>query len=281
MRDIDTTTNLAYTYVFDKYSCVREFYFIHIFFNYLIAFSGLFCFISRLWPRFSFLHIYLGKSYILFMLLSTASSMLIHNTGLPLGVLISFVWVIGGLTIGQVLIWRHQYLIHQQATENVTKELIKLRTTSGIPPNFNLANRINKEKGLISMRKDLKQRMISYKAFHGAVMFMSWINIVGRIFASNQSGDFVCYTTPVYKNAANYHFPDPSSTNSTTYVPTFDPKYERLPWANKEQTWGVMLSLGPLIGARLVGTVFAYFNLRSQRKTPSAGEETLKLSLSS
>jgi hypothetical protein len=265
-EDSSTSTNLALTYVYDKYSCVREFYFIHIFFNYLIAFSGLFCFVTRLYPKLTFLHAYLGKLYILFMLCSTASSLLIHNTGLPLGVLISFLWVIGGLSLGQFLIWRHQYLIHKAATENVMEEILKMGIENGsLFSDFNLANRINQEKGFISAQKSFQQRMISYKAFHGCVMFMSWINIVGRMFASDQSGDFVCYTTPVYKNIENFHFPS-FSNESMISVPTYDPKYERLPWANKEETWGVMLSLGPLFGAFLVGSLVAYFNL--QKRSP-------------
>jgi len=59
-----------------------------------------------------------GRVYILAMLWSTATSLLVHNTGLPAGVLISFVWVMGGLTIGWILINIHQVKRHP-ARENL------------------------------------------------------------------------------------------------------------------------------------------------------------------
>ena len=58
---------------------------------------------------------------------------------------------------------------------------------------------MNKIQENILKDRNLPQRIFSLKAFHGIFMFMSWINITGRIFASNQSGDFECYTYPIYK----------------------------------------------------------------------------------
>lgn len=59
------------------------------------------------------------------------------------------------------------------------------------------------EKGQIVAERSTFQRFFSLKALHGILMFTSWINIVGRIFASNQSGDFTCHTYPVYKQVRN------------------------------------------------------------------------------
>ena len=46
--------------------------------------------------------------YLAAMLYATASSLLIHNTGLPLAVLVSFCFCIGGLTIAWCLILCHK-----------------------------------------------------------------------------------------------------------------------------------------------------------------------------
>jgi hypothetical protein len=62
-----------------------------------------------------------------------------------------------------------------------------------------LEDMIRAEKGEIIAERSVWQRFFSLKALHGILMFTSWINIVGRIFASNQSGDFTCHTYPVYK----------------------------------------------------------------------------------
>jgi hypothetical protein len=104
-------------------------------------------------------------------------------------------------------------------------------------------------KGKDIEEKTFIQRLFSYKSFHGIFMFMSWINIAGRVFVTPLSDDFKCYTYPIYKQ--------PNMTNSSTIefeiVLEDDPNYDRLPWANMEDLWGVYLSIGPIIFSILVG----------------------------
>mmetsp|Transcript_25903 Transcript_25903/g.72537 ORF Transcript_25903/g.72537 Transcript_25903/m.72537 type:complete len:118 (-) Transcript_25903:168-521(-) len=116
------------------------------------------------------------------MLWATATSLLINNTGLPAGVLLSFVWTMGGLSIGWVVINIHQIRIERQAIRNVQEEL----KTS---PVCDLAAAIQKEKGRMADSKTWSQRLFSLKAFHGAVFFTSWLNIAGRIFATGFNTD--------------------------------------------------------------------------------------------
>ena len=104
----------TYTYHFSKYSCLRSFYFIHIVFNWLITISGLWCFLSRLWPRLYWTHAWSGRLYFVFMIWSMASSLLIHNTGLGVAVLFSFLWVLLGMTIAWFLIVLHQQKMTKQ-----------------------------------------------------------------------------------------------------------------------------------------------------------------------
>jgi hypothetical protein len=99
--------------------------------------------------------------------------------------------------------------------------------------------------------------MISLKAFHGCIMFVSWINIAGRLFVTPPTSDFECYTQPVFKQAVgngkhtNYTEGDP-----LTLVPFSDPNYGRVPWAYKEQQWAAMMLLAPYFGAFVVGVIF-------------------------
>ena len=249
LNNINSSTlfDYTYTYHYSKYSCVTAFYFIHVIFCYLVFLSGLGAFITRLSYKIKPAHQWFGRIYLLSMLYATASSLLIHNTGLPLAVLISFCFCIGGLTIAWFLILCHKNWLHKLAIKN-TNFILKNQEFLRKP----IESYINQEKINILNKRSLVNRIFSLKAFHGIFMFMSWINITGRIFASNQSGDFQCYTYPIYKKG--------NITNTTNQsdilfdiVPEIDPDYNRLPWANNELIWSLSLSLGPTIVAFLIG----------------------------
>mmetsp|Transcript_20138 Transcript_20138/g.49476 ORF Transcript_20138/g.49476 Transcript_20138/m.49476 type:complete len:329 (+) Transcript_20138:384-1370(+) len=237
------------TYHWDKYSCVRDMYFAHVFFCYAIGLSGLACFITRIHPRVKWMHKWFGQIYILSMIWATATSLLIHNTGLPAAVLISFLWVLSGLTVGWVAIKFHMSHIQTEALKAVQED-IKI---SGLTQDLELM--VEEKKGQIVRERTWVQRFFSWKTFHACVMFVSWINIVGRIFNSNQSGDFTCHTYPVYKPIDTPEFM--GSNTTLTFVPIHDPKYSRLPWANSLTQWGLMLSLGPLFGTAAIGLVYS------------------------
>jgi hypothetical protein len=64
----------------------------------------------------------------------------------------------------------------------------QIKASGGI--SGDLGAMIAAEKGRIAAAKTFQQRLFSLKALHGILMFTSWINIAGRIFASDQSGDF-------------------------------------------------------------------------------------------
>jgi hypothetical protein len=181
----------TFTYAWDKYSCLRGAYFAHVVFCYFVALSGFACLLTRLWSRLHVAHAWLGRVYILSMIWAMASSLLIHNTGLPTATLVSFVWVLGGLTIGWVIISIHRARMAAAATAAAA---VRIKVEGGVVPGGDLAALIAGERGRLAASKGFWARFVSLKALHGSLMFVSWINIVGRIFASNQSGDFTCYT---------------------------------------------------------------------------------------
>jgi uncharacterized membrane protein len=181
----------SFTYHDDKYSCLRGAYFAHVVFCYFVALSGFACLLTRLWSRLHVAHAWLGRVYILSMIWAMASSLLIHNTGLPTATLVSFVWVLGGLTIGWVIISIHRARMAAAATAAAAA---RIKAEGGVVPGGDLAALIAGERGRLAASKGFWARFVSLKALHGSLMFVSWINIVGRIFASNQSGDFTCYT---------------------------------------------------------------------------------------
>ena len=234
--------SMDYTYQMDKVSCVREFYFLHVCLAYLVILCGTMCFVCRAVPMLRPYHALFGRGYILCMMWCMATSLLIHNTGLPIAVLISFVWVLGGLTVAWIVIEVHQSAFEKEALLRVD------------PDNPDLGAAIHEAK--VEMGEDeektLYQVMFSYKAAHGMLMFMSYVNILGRLIASDQSGDFVCYTYPVYKPV--------NSSDSLVLLPEHDPNYDRLPWARMGLAgWGAALSLGPLAVGFALGCAW-YFS---------------------
>ena len=261
-----------YTYQMDKISCVREFYFLHVTLAYLVMLCGIMCFVCRAVPSLRQYHAMFGRGYIICMLWCMGTSLLIHNSGLPIAVLISFVWVLGGLTVAWILIKIHQ----ANAEKEVLLQAEHFKYTMDISTAIHEAR---VELASRHHRKTLFQVIFSYKAIHGMLMFVSFINISGRIMASDQSGDFVCYTYPMYKplNSSTYYY---HQVGSTLLLPEHDPKYDRLPWAHMGLGgWGAALSLGPLAFALAFGCAWYYvfynqqpyqgFELYIQRKSLS------------
>ncbi len=245
-------------------------WFIHIVLSYFVALTGLGCLVTRLFPKYAWMHIWFGRGYVFSMLWCTASSLLIHNSGLPLGVLISFLYVLGGMSIGCLFIWFHQINMNKLALENIWTQFQNGSLDVSVAPDAKLAL----EKGVVAQRKTWKERMFSYKALHGAAMLTSYCNIVGRIFRSNQSGDFTCHTYPVYKPVPNneFQFPAGSTNTSIYFLEARNPNYDRQPWANREGTWAAMLLFTPFLGSLAIGAVIAYYG--SKKSIPKEKEST-------
>ena len=85
-------------------------------------------------------------------------------------------------------------------------------------------------------------------------MFLSWINIAGRVPFSNIMQDFKCYTYPFNKITGEL-------------IPVLDPRYDRLPWANSEGRWALMLGAGPVIFGFIVCIIFVLISsMRNKSK---------------
>jgi hypothetical protein len=98
----------------------------------------------------------------------------------------------------------------------------------------------------------------------------------GRIFASNQRGDFTCHTYPVYKPINTKHFAGADAP--LTLLPTHDANFDRLPWARTGLAgWSVAMLLGPLFGAALVGAVYSAVAARHAKKQRARVASSQKL----
>jgi hypothetical protein len=250
LNDINSTTlfDYSYTYHDSKYSCSTPFYFIHLVFCYIGFLSGIGSFITRLHSKIKPTHQWFGRIYILSMLYTIASSLLIQNTGLPLAVVYSFAICIGGITVGWILILIHKSWVYELVLKNINYSLHRIGIT--------LKEHINDETTKILERRTVCQRLCSCKTFHGAFMFMSWMNIAGRIFTSDYISDFKCDTYPIYK-VGNDTMGLNQSIIEFDIVPENDPNYDRLPWAHIESWWAVIFSVGVLAIAIIFGTMWS------------------------
>jgi uncharacterized membrane protein len=237
---LNSTLDTYYTFHYSKLSCWVPVYYVHIAFAFLIGLSGVVCFVTRLVPKWRWLHKYAGRCYIISMLWGTATSLLIHNTGLPIGVLWSFLWVLTGLSLGWLVITIHQVQRHNQ------------QPLPAPAPGF------------VAKLVHALRKMVTWKSVHGCLMFVSWINIVGRIFNSPDLSRFDCHTYPFYKPVQSTKY-TPLNPGEWAMVPTDNPNYSEQPWAGKENFWAVSMSLGMYAFAVVVGVIFIVVTTKADK----------------
>ena len=253
----------------------------HVFFCYCVFLSGIGCMITRLVPgppewR---IHSWCGWAYIISMIWAMATSLLIHNTGLPPAVLVSFIWVLGGLTVGWFLIRLHMANMDTEAYELAKKDIM-----SGTAANVSLPTLLAMHKADIGAKKSFMEQFFSYKVMHACCMITSWINIAGRIFNSDQnSANFACWTTPVHKPIFTSEHGDYRNTTLTnlTVVNVTDADYARYPWAKTGLVgWGALLSIIPSV---IVASVYAcsiYFYMHRMKPLGTASALPTVVSMS-
>lgn len=92
-------------------------------FAYLLALCGLLALISRVWPKLAPYHAAFGRWYLIFMFWCMGTSLLIYNTGLPLPIIISFVYLLVSITIGWNAIKLHTAKMARAVSERVNFRL--------------------------------------------------------------------------------------------------------------------------------------------------------------
>ena len=122
----ESLTSLDYTYAFSKYSCSAWVYPLHIIFAYLVVLSGFLAIISRVITVLTPYHYTFGRWYLIFMLWCMASSLLIHNTGLPLPIIVSFLYMLFSITIGWNAIKLHANKISEEVSHAVNIRITSL-----------------------------------------------------------------------------------------------------------------------------------------------------------
>lgn len=148
-------------------------WYFHIVMCYLVFFAGIAAMLARLFPPLKFLHPYFGYSYIMFMLINTGSSLVIHNQGLPPAVLVSFIWVIGGLCLAWIMIIVHKKLFQSKLLEKVDAKV----RSEGLGKE-SLQEVMAMETQKILLEQNWKQRLFSWKTVR--VFVVCWCVLFNR-----------------------------------------------------------------------------------------------------
>lgn len=219
--------SLESTHIMGKLSCDRAGYYMHISFCWCVFITGIGAMVSRVWAPAKWTHKWWGRAYGMFMLWATGSSMIIHNSGLPLFTLKLFLVLMICLPLGWYVILLHQSNMQRNAIASVQDQI-----RDGTSPD-NLDAALVTAKKHAAQSKSCRQRFLSLKALHGFAMVMSWFCIAGRIPVSDLSGDFTCHTYPVYKpiNADHYKTKGMDLAGQPLkLLPLKDPSWVGKPW---------------------------------------------------
>lgn len=202
------------TEAFGKISCLQWVFPIHLFSTFAIVLLGLGAMILRLpqMQEYSWLHPWFGRATIISLMAAMFSSLLIHNEGLPIGVIVNFVIALACISVAWIVIVIEQQLAHRKALDGGCESVA--------------AYEEKVKQGWLS--KSRSDKLKSLYILHGTLMFTAWFQFFGRFFYlvvlgsmyghhySNVGGDynFTCYTYPIYKQKVNnYIFCDESQTN--------------------------------------------------------------------
>jgi len=143
-------------------------------------------------------HSLFGRLYIIGILWCMASSLLIHNFGLAISIIVSFMYLLIGITVGLICIWFHSQNINEELNLTMQESLTK-----------------NPEKGtnLFKLKGEAMEKMLENKTFlntfyslkslHGLLLTFSWYTMLGRLFVTDPSKFRGCVTYPAYKCAPN------------------------------------------------------------------------------
>jgi hypothetical protein len=262
MSDDNSFYSLDYTFSNSKVSCVRVMHYVHLTLGLGLFVTGIACFVTRLVARVKWMHPWFGRLYVLLMLWCIGTSLLIHNTGIPLGVLYTFISTLGGLSIGWIAIKFHEMQLHAKACA-----LVEAENRDGLKGD--LAQLIVEAKARVVAARSFRERLVSYKTAHGIFFFVSWLTMAGQAMSTNTK-EFSCYTYPVFKPIDSKKFPQGSNSTGLTFVPNNDPDNGRRPWANREVQWGLQFFFGPIFAGLLFAAAYSWYVSRNVPKQRSA-----------
>jgi hypothetical protein len=214
-------------------------YAVHMALAYLVCIAGIVALLSRVYEPIKWLHVHAGRTWMMGMYFTAASSLLIITTGLPRSIAAFMAIMFFSITIsfGIIRIAQKRF---QQAVVKKADELFKEGSVSAkLPSDFVAAATTQ----LLTAPKTWQQRFFSLKAAHGYLMTLGWFMMFGRLLVTNPSTAWHgCWTYPAIKNTEGL----------LQLVPEEDPDF----FAN-ELTFFLAIALSSIIGFFVIGLVWS------------------------
>jgi hypothetical protein len=179
-------------------------------FAYLVVLSGFLALLSRVINKLRPYHYTFGRWYLIFMFWAMASSLLIHNSGLPLPIIISFLYLLISITIGWNAIKLYTYRIGEQVRSRVNKRINAMIGKSQSAQSedvVDIKEIEDNERTAVLAQKSFFERVFSLKMLHGFAFAFSWSQMLGRSFVTN----------PATSNKLLWMFYIPSLQNPITF----------------------------------------------------------------
>lgn len=281
----------SYTFADNQYQCMTSMYYFHIVSCYIVFLSGLIALLSR-WllcrrkPNLkSTIHMWCGRIYIIGMLWSACTGILIHRNGLPTTIMIMFAISNTCLTIGwfAIIIYktnvnRHalEYLFTKKSRTNeaATNSDITTTTTTSSSSSSSVQLLYNDAVRQVThcKRTTFCSRIFNLKMLHGVLFFLSWFQMAGRTITSLLSGgfvnyDFKCDTYPIWKPLEMSSKEEDDNGKITIKVVSgrTEDYYEK-PWADNELQWCLQIVCTAIIIAVIVAVSVVWKDLRQLQK---------------
>jgi hypothetical protein len=140
---------------------------------YLEVLSGALALLSRAIPRLHPYHIYFGRTFMMAMYFTSASSILIHNTGMPRSIIFFMTLMFFSMTIGFGVIRFAQQRFQNDMIKKAD-EILKQNNGKYDSSASDLMSQAMSE--MDEMPMTWKQRLFSLKALHGLLMTIAWVD---------------------------------------------------------------------------------------------------------
>jgi hypothetical protein len=130
-----------------------------------------------------------------------ATSLVIHTTGLPMPILVSFLYLLVSITIGWNAIKLYMSRFNDTLKEKINERLnYMFGKSSSSDKALDIKEIESEEKMKLIVTKSFKERFFSLRMLHGLLLTFSWAQMVGRIFVTNPFTSWNgCWSYPAYK----------------------------------------------------------------------------------
>jgi hypothetical protein len=173
-----------------------------------------------------------------------ASSLLIHNYGLPFPIIISFIYLLIGISVGLIAIRIHSYSYNKKLERLIQKEIDEKVVIMDLCE-------IRRNKMIEMNRRSFIRRCFSLKSVHGYCMVISWCQMLGRLMVTNPNEWSGCRTYPINK----------CMNNEISYVNATDPTYFRI----GENNFLLAISIPIFMIVFIVGCCVSCYASRSKK----------------